>query len=158
MAEFVAQGDVAQSRHRVQELLDRTEITDLISRLGLWLDEKRFDDARSILTEDATADTPGGSVQGVDLLAEQARRNHDVDRTQHVITNVLIDLDGDRATVRANLIVTFIPRAEAPGSHFEMGERYHFQAVRTPQGWRLSRVQASPLWTSGSRDADDRRR
>jgi SnoaL-like domain len=43
----------------LQELIDRGEIAELVSRLGLWLDEKRFDEARSILTEDATAKAPG---------------------------------------------------------------------------------------------------
>jgi hypothetical protein len=70
-----------------------------------------------------------------------------------VITNVLVDLDGDRATARANLIVTFAPRADAPESHFVIGERYRFEALRTSQGWRLSRIEASPVWTSGSRPA-----
>jgi hypothetical protein len=41
-------------------------------------------------------------IQGVNALAGQARRNHSAfERTQHVTTNIFIDLDGDRATVRA---------------------------------------------------------
>lgn len=148
MTESVLEGEVAQSRRQVQELIDRNEIVDLVSRLGLWLDEKRFDDAPSVLTEDAAVDTPGGSVQGIELVAEQARRNHSVDRTHHVITNVLVDLDGDRATVRANLIATFVQRADAPESHFAVGERYRFEAVRTQNGWRLSRVEVTPVWTT----------
>ena len=142
--------DATWSGSQVQELVDRDAIADLVGRLGLWLDEKRFDEARSIFTEDATADTPGGSVRGLGLVAEQARRNHsDFERTQHAITNVLIDLDGDRATVRANLIATFVQRADAPGSQFTLGERYRFVAVRTPEGWRFSRVEVTPVWRSG---------
>ena len=79
----------------LQAIVDRQAIADLISGLGLWLDEKRFDEARSILSEDVTVDSPGGSTQGVDLVADQARRNHDVDSTQHVITNIVVDLEGD---------------------------------------------------------------
>jgi hypothetical protein len=134
----------------LQDLTDRREITDLVSRLGLWLDEKRFDEARSILTEDVTVATPGGSAQGIDLVAAQARRNHDYDRIQHVITNVLVDLDGDGASVSANLIATLVPRADAPASHTTLGERYRFDAVRTPDGWRLSRVEVSPVWTEAA--------
>jgi len=134
----------------LQELVDRSEITELVSRLGVWLDEKCFDEARSILTEDATAKTPGGSVAGVDQVAEQARRNHAVP-TQHVITNVLIDLDGDRATVGANLIATFVHGPDPSGPLFQRGEGYTFEAVRTADGWRLSRVESRPIWTIGSR-------
>jgi hypothetical protein len=132
----------------LQELTDRQDLTDLVSRLGLWLDERRFDDPWSILTEDVTVATAGGSAQGIHRVAAQARRTHDVENLQHVITNVLIDLDGDRASVRANLIVTFVPRADEPASHTTRGERYRFAAVRTPHGWRLSRVEIDPIWTA----------
>jgi hypothetical protein len=131
----------------MQELVDRVAITDLISRLGLWLDEKRFDEARSVLTEDVTVSTPGGSSEGVDAVADQARRNHEVDRTHHVITNVLVELDGDRATAGANLVVTF---ADGPDSLRTHGERYRFEALRTPAGWRLARIQVTPVWTTGA--------
>jgi hypothetical protein len=86
-------------------------------------------------------------------VAEQARRNHaDFEHTQHVITNTLIDLDGDRATIGANLIATFVHHDGAPEPRFALGERYRFEAARTPRGWRLSRVQVTPLWRSSSRN------
>jgi DNA-binding MarR family transcriptional regulator len=141
-----AQDNPTESQRRLQELIDRNEITELVSRLGMWLDEKRWDEARSILTEDATAETGGGSVAGVEQVAEQARRNHVVP-THHVITNVLIDLDGDRATVSANLVATFVGGTDGSGPHSQLGERYRFEAVRSSEGWRLSRVEARPVWS-----------
>ena len=75
----------------VQQLADRAEITDLVSRLGRWLDEKRFDEARSIFTENVAVDTPGGPCKASTSWVERASRDHE-DRTQHVITNVLVDL------------------------------------------------------------------
>jgi hypothetical protein len=153
MVEANQDADGAQLRRQVGELADRTEIANLIGRLGLWLDEKRFDEAQSIFTADAAAQTSGGTARGIELVADQARRNHaDFERTQHVIANVLTDLDGDRATVRANLIATFVHHADAPRPTSALGERYRFEAVRTPQGWRLSRVQTSPVWRSDSKD------
>lgn len=124
---------------RMQELADRTEIADLVSRLGLWLDEQRFDAPRSILTEDVTVETTGGASRGLERVVEQARRNHQV-RTQHFIANVLVELDGDRATAGANLMVKFV-------SSDPRGERYRFNAVRTPDGWRLSKIHVTPVWS-----------
>jgi ketosteroid isomerase-like protein len=119
---------------------DRQDITDLISRLGRWLDDKRFDDARSVLTEDVTVSTPGGQAEGIERVVAQASRNHQVP-TQHLITNVLVDLDGDAATATANLLVTFA------GSVLERhGERYSFGVLRTSDGWRLSRIEVTPVW------------
>lgn len=77
---------------------DRAELTDLLARQGLWLDERRFDETASIFTEDATVDTRGGRAEGRQALAEQAHRNHArFARTQHVTSNVLIDVAGGRA-------------------------------------------------------------
>jgi SnoaL-like domain len=101
----------------LRELLDHREITQLVDRLGLWLDEKRFDEARSILTEGAMAETPGGTARGLEAVVEQARRNHGEEvGTQHVITNKVIDLEGDRATVGANLIATLLRSGTTVGA------------------------------------------
>jgi hypothetical protein len=125
---------------------DRDAIIDLVSRLGLWLDEKRFDETEPLFTDDVTVSTPGGQARGVERVAAQARRNHSSDETQHVITNVIVDTDGDRATARANLIVTFVPDPGRPEVHRTHGERYRFEAARTPAGGRLARVEVTPVW------------
>src|SRR5262245_59391446 len=118
--------NMEKSMSQLQELLDRSDLTNLVSRLGVWLDEKRWEEARSVLTEDVTVETAGGSVAGVDRVAEQARRNHVVP-THHVITNVVIDVDGDRAALAANLIVTFVGGADGSGRDAQLGERYRFE-------------------------------
>ncbi|MEU7145534.1 nuclear transport factor 2 family protein [Nocardia sp. NPDC046473] len=138
---------------QLRELLDRNEITALVDRLGRALDEGRFDDFQALYTPDATAKTPGGKAEGRDALTAQARRNHSADkRIQHFISNVMIDLDKDEAEVRANLIATF---ASATGTiaepQYTLGEIYRFGALRTAAGWRLSRVETTPLWSTGTR-------
>jgi hypothetical protein len=129
---------------------DFHEIAQLVDRLGLWLDEKRFDEACLILTEDATAETPGGIARGLEAVVEQARRNHGEEvGTQHVITNKVIDLENDRATVGANLIATFFDPVRPSAPRRQLGERYDFEVVRTPDGWRISTVMTTPLWMLG---------
>ena len=133
-----------------RQLRDRRAISDLIDALGLWLDEKRFDEARSILTDDVTAETPGGTARGLADVVDQARRNHpEGTGTQHVIANAAIDLDGDRARAGANLIATFFDPARPSAPRLQLGERYRFDLVRTPAGWRISAVRTTPLWVLG---------
>jgi hypothetical protein len=144
----------------LQQLVDRTEITDLVNRLGVVLDEGRLAEMRSLLVEDATARTPGGEAEGREALVAQAGRNHRPEQPiQHLVTNVAIDLHGDRASARANLVVHFGPAdggpAAGPGTpappvEFTMGEVYHFDLVRTAEGWRFERIETTPIWTSGT--------
>jgi SnoaL-like domain len=140
----------------LQRLYDRQAIAERIAQLGRMLDEKRFDNARSILADDVVVQTPGGEARGFEAVVAQARRTHTV-RNQHAISDVLIDVDGDRAQARANLIVTFaadpgarlvVGDAEHPDSFLTLGEVYRFEAVRTDDGWRLSRIASERLWSS----------
>ncbi|MEU5881084.1 nuclear transport factor 2 family protein [Spirillospora sp. NPDC047279] len=124
---------------------DRHELTDLVSRLGRCLDEKRFGEVLTIFTEDALIATASGTVRGIDALVEKARRiRPDGVLTQSFITNPLIEVDGDTATIEANLLVVFIGRPEGQGRL--SAERYLLTAARTPQGWRISQVKGVPLW------------
>ena len=152
-------------------LLDRDEITGLVDRLGVALDEGRFEDMRALLAEGATVRTPGGVSVGRDAVVAQAARNHPVEQPiQHVITNLVVDAgdsegaaagDRDRARARANLVVYFGPldggRAEAgppaapaPPVEYTTGEVYRFDLVRTDGGWRFAGIEATPLWRSGT--------
>ena len=142
-----------------QHLIDSDAITRLVHRLGVALDEGRFEDLRSIFTADASASTPGGTASGIDAVVAQAARNHTPETvTQHAISGVLIDVDGSgsSATVRANLVVTFAPAsaargpAPAPPATYTLGETYRFTAASTPSGWRLSSVETTPLWSLGT--------
>jgi hypothetical protein len=142
---------------QLQRLEDRQAIAQLVAQLGRMLDEKRFDEARSILADDIIVRTPGGESRGPDAVAAQAERTHTVS-TQHAISDVVIDLAGDRAQVRANLIATFAPDqpgahlvvggAEHPDSYLSLGEVYRFEAVRTDAGWRLARIASDRVWSS----------
>jgi len=143
----------------LQRLADRSEIAELVNRLGTVLDEGRFDEMRSLLVEDATARTPGGQAEGREALVAQASRNHRPEQPiQHLITNLTVVLDGDRASARANLVVHFGPAGGgstaagtlAPPVELTLGEVYRFGLVRTPEGWRFERIETTPVWTSGT--------
>jgi hypothetical protein len=140
----------------LQDLVDRNEITDLVSRLGMILDEARFDELPALLADDVSVTTPGGTAHGPDAVVAQARRNHRPELgIQHVITNLLIDLAGDQAQARANLLAHFgtptdPPTRPAPVLTYTLGEVYHFALTRTPDGWRIARITTTPTWYSGT--------
>lgn len=128
---------------------DRAAITDLVYRLGACLDDHRFDDLKGLFADDVTAATPGGVAQGRDAVIGQATRNHgDYHRIQHLITNVLVDLDGDQAAVRANLLGTFVDSDARVV--LEMGGVYRFTARRDDSDWRLASIAVDRIWRTES--------
>jgi hypothetical protein len=130
------------------ELVDRQHIVDLVTSVGRYLDERDFDGLRELFTDDGTVATPGGTVSGHDALVAQARRGHTRDEgIQHVITNHLVDIDGDRASVRANLLVAFAAAGPEDPQPFLLGEVYRFELRRTTDGWRISSLRSTPVWS-----------
>jgi hypothetical protein len=145
-----------QSDREVRDLLDRSAITELVSRLGRWLDEKQYRDVEAsaaLLSPDIALHTPGGKAKGLAEVCEQAGKRHDGSRTQHLHTNVLVDLERDTATAEANLIVTFVPESGDPTQFYQVGTRYSFGLVRTGDGWRFASISDRLIWRSGPPDS-----
>lgn len=158
--------DAAEAlRHQLRALVDRAEITDLIDRFARDLDDYTFDQrpfdddwVRSYFTEDASVEYPVGGGQGIDGVAGMIRRGMTpFQRTHHVTTNYVIDLDGDRAALRWNLLATHVhaestrlERGEEPGARFTVGDYFEGEVVRTPAGWRFSRQTLHVTWAEGT--------
>ncbi|MFJ8442493.1 nuclear transport factor 2 family protein [Kitasatospora griseola] len=154
----------AALERRVGVLTDRAEITGLIDGYLISLDTVprgggRFDEAwaRRYFTSDVRISTPVGQHEGIAGLAEAEQVTlGKFERTQHVGANYMIDLDGDRAAVRWNALMTHVhlattqqARGEDPGGHFDVGGTFTGEAVRTPDGWRLRRLDVQAVWTTG---------
>jgi hypothetical protein len=129
-------------------LADRLELNDLVSRLGRCLDERDFDGLRQLLTADATV-TTAKTARGLDAVVAQARRRHSRDQSvQHIITNLIVDTEGDHASGRANLLATFAREGPADPAPLLVGEVYRFTFRRTPAGWRISSVTSTVSWSA----------
>ncbi|MFD0905617.1 nuclear transport factor 2 family protein [Actinomadura sediminis] len=128
-------------------IADRIEIADLVARFALLLDEKRWDDAGGVLADDVVVHSPrGGELRGLGNVVGFMRQGEvEGENTQHTTTDLLVDVDGDRAAASANSFVYYYRDGRAP--HFTGGLRQSFTAARTPAGWRLREVRITPAWT-----------
>lgn len=153
----------------MRRLADRMDVQELVNRYLVGLDEAEFDDAwaRSIFTEDGRFQFSMGGHDGVAGMAEYtAAMMGKWRRTHHVAAGHLVEIDGDRARVRGNLIATHLhPQEPAPqkppgqsGAHetpgapepFQVGDRFEGEAVRTDAGWRFARLAFEVVWTRGT--------
>ncbi|MFE7483451.1 nuclear transport factor 2 family protein [Streptomyces sp. NPDC012600] len=128
-------------------IADRVGIADLFTRFSRLLDERRWEDAHTVFTEDVTAHSPrGGEIHGLDRLIAFVRQSEvEGERTQHLTTDLLAEVEGDRAAVSANSLVYFFRDGQAP--HLTSGLRLSGTAVRTPAGWRLRESWTVLAWT-----------
>ncbi|MET9400457.1 nuclear transport factor 2 family protein [Kitasatospora sp. NPDC002965] len=128
-------------------IADRIEIADLFSRFARLLDEKRWEEADTVFTADVTGRSPrSGAIHGLDGLVGFMRQAEvEGEHTQHVTTDLLVDVDGDRAAATANSLVYFYRSGRPP--HLSSGLRLACTAARTPAGWRLREVRTAVAWT-----------
>ncbi|WP_067800102.1 nuclear transport factor 2 family protein [Actinomadura formosensis] len=134
---------------------DRVELTQLIYRFCALMDDGRFADLRSVLAEGVTAKDPGGApVAGRDAVIANAAAAHSPgERSQHLVHSVLIDVDGDRAGIRANVVVILSDDAApegaiAPEPKLTISSCLRYEAVRSPEGWRVSSIDGDLVWAS----------
>jgi 3-phenylpropionate/cinnamic acid dioxygenase small subunit len=89
---------------------DKDAIRELLAEYCFRLDDGRFADMAALFTEDGTWDTAFGKAVGRVAIAELAqslreRAGAARPRAVHLVTNVVITLDGERAQVRSNWMV-----------------------------------------------------
>jgi 3-phenylpropionate/cinnamic acid dioxygenase small subunit len=89
--------------------------------------------------------SPRGTAEGLEAVHAHLRRSTpDGERSQHLTTDVVVALDGDRAEITTNHLVSFYRDREE--RHRLVGLRHRYAATRGPQGWRLRRAEITPLW------------
>ncbi|WP_242904045.1 nuclear transport factor 2 family protein [Actinomadura terrae] len=150
----------------IAELVDRLEIGELVARFFVSLDERQadpeahpFDEAwaRRFFTEDVRFRFPVGTFAGRDVAPKMQNLTMDMwGRTQHLAGIPLVEVDGDRASVRWDALHTHVQldstqaaRADRPGEVMQSGGYYDAEVVRTEDGWRFRVVVLTVAWTTG---------
>ena len=135
-------------------MADREDIIELINLYGLAMDTQRWDLFDRIFTPDCDADY-GETSHWTDR--EQFKNDfgsfHELfDATQHVMTNHLVKVDGDRAASHTYGSWRLIRHAAGDPPVWDGTGYYDDQWVRTDDGWRIAgRVCRVVFWTGNPR-------
>jgi hypothetical protein len=127
----------------IRELVDRAELADLVARHSVWIDERCYDESGRLFTEDVVVKSPRGEAHGIDAVISLARKGHDLyASTLHNKANLVIEVDGEVAAVRAHDIAVLVigDKTEAVAAGF-----HRYRARRTEDGWRFDRVEIIPI-------------
>jgi len=135
----------------LQQLADRLEIDDLLTRYATSLDDKNWDEWAACFTADAHIDyTAAGGIKGslpaVREWLSQVMSGFPM--TQHLVTNKAVQIDGDRATCRSALLNPMgVPDGDGMMLWIE-GGYYRDKLVRTVDGWRIAERIEQPTFST----------
>lgn len=130
----------------LQSVRDELDIQRVISDYAWACDNRDWVLLKSVFTDDAYLDYsstegPAGSRDEVVAWLEQSLGQVLI---QHVVSNFQIDLDGDRANVRA----MFYTSVDLPDLDelLVTGGYYDEEFVRTSDGWKIQRLFEDNRW------------
>jgi SnoaL-like domain len=139
-------------------LLDRDRIMALMNRYFATVDDVNGLDAewaRSIFSEDVRVEHRGFTLEGLEDLAVGNRFVRDGwDRTFHVSTNAQVELDGDRAHLRAQLLAIHVHPESTPQEPYIIANVFEADVLRTLDGWRFQTLNLRPVWSTGQSHFD----
>lgn len=123
----------------LEALLAEREIARALTRLARAMDERDWDVLLAILADDATGDLGEGPLSSPQEIVGTIRRYLDAcGPTQHLLGNLLVDVDGDGAQSRCYVSDMHLGRGEAAGLTFATLGDYHDRWRRIDGQWRLA--------------------
>jgi hypothetical protein len=135
-----------------QEISDRIEIADLLTRYTRAVDLGTWDDLDTVFTADAHIDysaTGGRSGHFRAVKRWLAETLPMFARRQHVLGQVDVRLDGHEAATAYFLNPLVLARPDGTEQVWEFGGYYHHRLVRTPAGWRSCELVEELAWSRG---------
>jgi hypothetical protein len=135
----------------LDQISDRLEIEDVLTRYCYAIDDRAWDTYRSLFTPDAVIDdrVTGGLQSGVeDHIVYLKRALSQVVLSQHAISTVRVDVCGHTAQVRSHCSCPMLVNLGEDKTHvFFQGLWYRSSFVRTDDGWKISHLLEEGYWT-----------
>jgi hypothetical protein len=142
--------------NKLNELYDRTQITEVLYRYATGVDSKDWELFRTCFTDPVNADftstgVPAPRTFPLDTWVRVVQKTLAPFRvTEHYNSNVTIKVNGDEATAVVYLKARHLPADDPEGRKFwDVGGYYTDRLVRTPDGWKIATVKFTQTWTEG---------
>lgn len=142
---------------QLQALSDKAAIADVIHNYAAGVDGHDWTLFRSCFADELEADFTSlkdmGHFRGPSdtWVAAAKTLMENLDATQHLMGNIQVELDGDRAVARNYLHAQHVRNDELGERHYIIAGHYRHELVRTDKGWRIAKYSLTAQWTSGNR-------
>ncbi len=142
----------------LRRLADRADIVDVILRAADAMDRQDWAALAACLApvidvdySDLRGDPP--ATVSADEYVTARRAGLAGLRTQHVSTNHLVTIDGDRASCRSCFVIHRVAPALPDGERFfDTAGHYAHALRRGPDGWRITAITQTVVWNRGNPD------
>ncbi|MFC8424666.1 nuclear transport factor 2 family protein [Streptomyces sp. NPDC057236] len=134
--------------------MERLHVVDTCTRMAWHADQCEWDELAEVFADQVTLDCT--SLNGGEPVTLTPARIVDGWRTglgvytatQHLLTNHLVDLDGAGAVCTAAFQAT---HRKTDDSLWTLGGSYRFDLLRKDDGWRITGVVMTVVWSEGER-------
>ncbi len=118
---------------------DVIEIQQLVARYNHAVDSGDADAFCAAFTTDGVLDAAGMVIEGHDALGAFAKGvPGSFDSPRHIASNVVVEGDGDRASLRA-YVQMYARQGDPPHQVVVASGRYHDELVKSGGAWRFRR-------------------
>jgi len=138
----------------IQEYVDRHEIANAMIAYTRAVDTSSWERLDEVFAEGAVLDysSPGGPIGSLEEARPFIRNLEGFKRWQHMLGQMDIAYDPTSDADRASGTTYFFnpmtaDRPDGSEQLYEVGGYYHFEAVRTDRGWRLSKLVDDIVWS-----------
>jgi len=147
--------------YTAKDLADRAQIEDVISAFALSVDQRQWDAAGRMLADQVElgfpADNPDGTrtlkltkMPAEQFIAASKSQLPGYLHTQHMVTNPVVTIHGDKADVAAQMqLAHYLPGAEGGPFYLVVGT-YDYAMARTPKGWKIAAMHVNKLFELGN--------
>lgn len=139
------------------DLIDRAEIHDALMKYSTGIDCRQWDVYRSLFTDEVDVDfsswsgDPGGTMKADDWVAGVRSVLSGFDGTQHMLTNIVITVDGDEAVVVPYMQAHHYINIDGEHHLHSIGGHYCHVMIRTENGWKSRSCTLTVTWEKGDR-------
>ncbi|VUC26554.1 unnamed protein product [Clonostachys rosea] len=133
---------------RLALLEDKDALATLLNRYCNTADDRKWDEfAACFIADGILGFEKWGDIVGHEKIAAAARGAEDrFQGLQHSMTNMNFDINGDEASGTCYLWFAATMDTSKPHEYHAFGGTYKFSFKRTPEGWRVARMQLKKIW------------
>ncbi len=146
------------TEEQLKEIVEKTQITDLVIRYFAAVDDKCLDIeiVKATFTSDAKIIRPDDTeiVGQENILGGHIKSFARFKATHHVITNFIVNINNDIATLRSNIIANHMwaDNEDNPAlnnKYFLADGVFSAKAIKIDNHWRISELKNNVVWRTG---------